>query len=284
MKAKKRYIVIVILLFIFIAACTDSKVTDNTDKPGDETTSISEEEIEKVKKLKLHDVDNVISSVIDDYLKEDDYLTIGRIDFVEDKLLVDSKNQVKKFNNIKMTLDLELDPEKAPIQTKDSMSQSEKEKEFKEFASEKEKELLAYLNNKQPHEFSKIYETNIRYIDKINKLEHSAEMDHLRDDETILALRNEESQVERELLKELFTYTSGDKRDYQINRFGIEDDKLLIEFINYSVEEEELEDLSQEIYKEILGYDDLNKYTANEITELEIIFDNGQVTTFEYEI
>lgn len=280
MKDKTYFYLILIVALIFVTACSDN------DQPiRDEiSSSITEEDIKSVKKLTFHETKENLEFIINDYLKDYYYITINSLDFIEDKLAVEAKNEVKKFNNIQLIMELEIDSEEAEIEIKKNLSNSEKERVFIQFIDDIERGLLNTLNKETPYEFSKIESTSISYIDEINRIHHTSNMGNIRNSETMIALRNEESQEEQIALENLFAFIENQKDKYQLFRFGIENNQLVMEFYEHHTEAElylSPEDLSDELHSLVIEDESFTQYIDGRAQELIIVFTND---IFEYEI
>lgn len=79
-------------------------------------------------------------------------------------------------------------------------------------------------------------------------------MGNLMDSETMIALSNKESKEENLILEETFNYIKDDKEKYEVTRFGIEDNILIIEFNLHSTYSD---NLSKELEKMSIELSDL---------------------------
>lgn len=136
MKRTKFLIIGIIILLILITSCSSTNISGN----------ISKEDIDKVRNTTYDDVVKKLSDIINDFIDEHSYFSISNIEFIEDKLAVDDKNEVKKFNNIKIVLNIDVNSEETPIDLKEEMTISEKSEAFKEFTSNMNRELLDKLH------------------------------------------------------------------------------------------------------------------------------------------
>lgn len=262
---------IIIFILILITACTGE----------DQIVEITQEDIEIVRNVTFEDVEEELTFVVEDFVQDYDYLTVTNLEFIQDELAVDSVNEVKKFNNIEMRLELMLDSDQAQIDVDDEVFMQDN---FSELAATIEKELLDTLIVQNPHEFSRVITTSINFEDKENNLQHSLVSGHIRDSEIMTTLRNEESEAERAALEKTFDLIREDKEDYQLSRFGIEEDRLLIVFFDYGNDGEPnltIEELSEKLHDLVNQDEDFDQYILNRADELIIMF-NEQ--SFNYDI
>lgn len=193
MKNRKYYMIAIIMLLIFTAGCNSDNRSKNT----------LEEDIRTMRNTTYDDVVEIVSIDIYDFMDEHDYYKVTNLQFKEDKLAVDDQDQVKKFNNISINLNIEVDSEKTPIEFKEDMSFLNKERAFVEFMSDENRELLITLQEKHPIEYSKVGNAEALYIDNKNtpKLKYSSNTGILMDSETITALNDNEPEEEDLILK-----------------------------------------------------------------------------------
>lgn len=280
MRRKFNYLIFIIILTLFLWAC------DNKSTP-----SISKEDISKVKDT---DYDTVVKNLTDNikqYMKEHTYYNIANINFAEDSLAIDQKNEVKKFNNIDLSLEVEFDFENSPIDTKDGMSSGEKRKLFEEFTKRSTEELMDVLLKENPIEFARLNKMDILYKDDLNKFKNQEDISMLRDDKTMKELNVYSFKSEGSVLKSIFSLINKDKKVYELKRFGIDENFVLIEFSLYSKDktDEEIKKIGDNLYNLILETNDYyNDIKDKNIDSVKIIFnkeyESNEAFVFEYKL
>ncbi|SHE76152.1 hypothetical protein SAMN02745784_01720 [Tissierella praeacuta DSM 18095] len=259
---KINYYIIGIILLVLVTSCS--------------STNISKEDISKVKNISYDDVVKNLSNIINDFLYNYDYYTVSNLEFVEDKLAIDNTNEVKKFNNIKILLDIEVDLDKFSTDLKKDMTIAEKDKAFKELTKNTNKDLLDILHKESTIEYSKVGRLEISYADRKNKLKYSSNINNSRDSQTMITLRNEKSEGEKLILEEIFKYIKEYKKNYELKRFGTDNNILIIEFHIYTVDgihNQEIEKISKGLFHMIMENENTNKYINDEeVKSMKIIF------------
>ncbi|WP_312668073.1 hypothetical protein [Tissierella praeacuta] len=259
---KTNYYIIGIILLVLVTSCS--------------STNISKEDISKVKNISYDDVVKNLSNIINDFLYNYDYYTVSNLEFVEDKLAIDNTNEVKKFNNIKILLDIEVDLDKFSTDLKKDMTIAEKDKAFNELTKNTNKDLLDILHKESPIEYSKIGRLEISYTDRKNKLKYSSNINNSRDSQTMITLRNEKFEGEKLILEEIFKYIKEYKKNYELKRFGTDNNILIIEFHIYAVDDihnQEIEKISKGLLHMIMENENTNKYINDEeVKSMKIIF------------
>ncbi|TCU75625.1 hypothetical protein EV204_103180 [Tissierella praeacuta] len=259
---KINYYIIGIILLVLVTSCS--------------STNISKEDISKVKNISYDDVVKNLSNIINDFLYNYDYYTVSNLEFVEDKLAIDNINEVKKFNNIKILLDIEVDLDKFSTDLKKDMTIAEKDKAFNELTKNTNKDLLDILHKESPIEYSKIGRLEISYTDRKNKLKYSSNINNSRHSQTMITLRNEKSEGEKLILEEIFKYIKEYKKNYELKRFGTDNNILIIEFYIYTVDDihnQEIEKISKGLFHMIMENENTNKYINDEeVKSMKIIF------------
>jgi hypothetical protein len=259
---KINYYIIGIIVLLLVTSCGSG--------------SISKKDINKVKNISYDDVVTSLSNIINDFLYEYDYYTVSNLEFVEDKLAIDNTNEVKKFNNIKILLDIEVDLEKNTTDLKKDMTIAEKYKLFNELAKNTNKDLLDILHKESPIAYSKVGRVETSYTDTKDKLKYSSNINNSRDSQTMIALRNEESESEKLILEEIFHYIRGYKENYELKRFGTDNNELIIEFDLYTVDDihnQEIEKISNGLFELIMEKENTNRYIEEqEAKSIKVIF------------
>ncbi|MGJ0846247.1 hypothetical protein ACR77J_06135 [Tissierella praeacuta] len=259
---KINYYIIGIILIVLVTSCSSA--------------NISKEDINKVKNISYDDVVKNLSNIINDFLYNYDYYTVSNLEFVEDKLAIDNTNEVKKFNNIKILLDIEVDLDKFSTDLKKDMTIAEKDKDFKELTKNTNKDLLDILHKESTIEYSKVGRLEISYADRKNKLKYSSNINNSRDSQTMITLRNEKSEGEKLILEEIFKYIKEYKKNYELKRFGTDNNILIIEFHIYTVDgihNQEIEKISKGLFHMIMENENTNKYINDEeVKSMKIIF------------
>ena len=198
------------------------------------------------------------------------------MEFVEDKLAIDNINEVKRFNNIKILLDIEVDLDKFATDLKKDMTIAEKDKAFNDLTKDTNKNLLDILHKENPIEYSKVGRLQISYTDTKNKLKYSSNINNSRDSQTMITLRNEESKGEKLILEEIFDYIRQYKKNYELKRFGKDNNELIIEFDLYTVNEihnQEIEKISNGLFEIIIENENTNRYINDgEVKSMKIVF------------
>lgn len=207
MKKKTWILLLILLLSLLITACTSD----------DQGIEISEEDIEIVNNISFEDVEGNLTFAVEEFVSNYTYLKISDLEFEQDKLAVDSINEVKKFNNIEMRIKLEVDSDSAKIDTQDDHLMEEN---FSQFVDEIEEDLLTYLLSNNPYEFSRVITTGVTFLDKENSLQHSSVSGNIRDSEILTALRNEESESEKAALAKTFDIIGDDRGAYELAKFA----------------------------------------------------------------
>ncbi|WMM25696.1 hypothetical protein RBU61_03245 [Tissierella sp. MB52-C2] len=259
---KTNYYIIGIIVLLLVTLCGSG--------------SISKEDINKVKNISYDDIVISLSNIINNFLYEYDYYTVSNLEFVEDKLAIDNTNEVKKFNNIKILLDIEVDLEKDSNDLKKDMTMAEKYKFFNELAKNTNKDLLDILHKESPIAYSKVGRVETSYIDTKNKLKYSSNINNSRDSQTMITLRNEESEGEKLILEAIFDYIRECKENYELKRFGTDNNKLIIEFDLYTVDDihnQEIEKTSNGLFELIMENENTNRYIEEqEVKSIKVIF------------
>ncbi|WP_333638155.1 hypothetical protein [Tissierella praeacuta] len=259
---KTNYYIIGIILLVLVTSCS--------------STNISKEDISKVRNISYDDVVKNLSNIINDFLYNYDYCTVSNLEFVEDKLAIDNTNEVKKFNNIKILLDIEVDLDKFSTDLKKDMTIAEKDKAFNELTKNTNKDLLDILHKESTIEYSKVGRLEISYADRKNKLKYSSNINNSRDSQTMITLRNEKSEGEKLILEEIFKYIKEYKKNYELKRFGTDNNILIIEFHIYTVDDihnQEIEKISKGLFHMIMENENTNKYINDEeVKSMKIIF------------
>ncbi|WP_353092905.1 hypothetical protein [Tissierella praeacuta] len=259
---KINYYIMGIILLVLVTSCGPS--------------NISKEDINRVRNIGYNDVETSLSSIINDFLHEYDYYTVSNLEFVEDKLAIDNTNEVKKFNNIKILLDIEVDLDKFSTDLKKDMTIIEKDKAFNELTKNTNENLLDILHKESSIEYSKVGRLEISYTDTKNKLKYSSNINNSRDSQTMITLRNEESEGEKLILEEIFDYIREYKENYELKRFGTDSNILIIEFDIYTVDDihnQEIEKISNGLFEMITENENTNKYINDEeVKSMKIIF------------
>lgn len=259
---KINYYIIGIIVLLLVTSCSYS--------------NISKGDIDKVKNISYDDVVTNLSNIINDFVYEYDYYTISDLKFMEDKLSIDNMNEVKKFNNIKILLDIEVDLEKDSNDLKKDMTMAEKYKLFNELAKNTNKDLLDILHKESLIAYSKVGRVEISYTDTKNKLKYSSNINNSRDSQTMITLRNEESEGEKLILEEIFDYIREYKKNYELRRFGTDNNELIIEFDLYTVDDihnQEIEKISNGLFKLIMEKENTNTYIEEqEVKSIKAIF------------
>lgn len=272
MKSRKLIILILIILTtLLMTACTN----------GEQNFEITEEDIEIIRDLTFQDVEEELTYAIEDFVADYSYLEIANLEFTQDKLAVDSINQVKKFNNIEMRLRLEIDAEEADIDLEDELTM---EHNFSDFVSAIEDDLIASLISDQPYEFSMVITTDINFVDREHNLGHGSVSGNVRDSNTITTLRNEESEAEKLALEKTFDLIREDLETYQLSRFGIIENIFIIDFFDYPAEGEPsltMEELSEKLFKLVREDLDFIEYMDNQADQLLVMFNEE---SFNYDL
>lgn len=272
MKSRKLIILILIILTtLLMTACTN----------GEQNFEITEEDIEIIRDLTFQDVEEELTYAIEDFVADYSYLEIANLEFTQDKLAVDSINQVKKFNNIEMRLRLEIDAEEADIDLEDELTM---EYNFSDFVSAIEDDLIASLISDQPYEFSMVITTDINFVDREHNLGHGSVSGNVRDSNTITTLRNEESEAEKLALEKTFDLIREDLETYQLSRFGIIENIFIIDFFDYPAEGEPsltMEELSEKLFKLVREDLDFIEYMDNQADQLLVMFNEE---SFNYDL
>ncbi|MBU5425787.1 hypothetical protein KQI41_05105 [Tissierella pigra] len=259
---KINYYIIGIILLLLVTSCGSG--------------SISKEDINKVKNISYDEVVTNLSGIINDFLHGYDYYTVSNLEFIEDKLAIDNINEVKKFNNIKILLDIEVDLDKFSTDLEKDRTIAEKDQAFNELAKNTNKDLLDILHKESPIEYSKVGRLEILYTDTKNKLKYSSNINNSRDSQTMITLRNEESKGEKLILEEIFDYIRQYKKNYELKRFGKDNNELIIEFDLYTVNEihnQEIEKISNELFELIMENENTNRYINDgEVKSMKIVF------------
>lgn len=248
---------------------------------GEQNFEITEEDIEIIRDLTFQDVEEELTYAIEDFVADYSYLEIANLEFTQDKLAVDSINQVKKFNNIEMRLRLEIDAEEADIDLEDELTM---EDSFSDFVSAIEDDLITILISEQPYEFSRVITTDINFVDREHNLGHGSVSGNIRDSNIITTLRNEESEAEKLALEKTFDLIREDLESYQLYRFGIIDNIFIIDFFDYAIEGEPnitMEELSEELYTLVTEDLDFIEYIDNQANQLIVMFTEK---SFNYDI
>lgn len=242
----KKKIFLNLTLFIFIFILVSCKSNEKA----------SQEDINKIKEISYTEVMENITKTIEEFDKKYDYLEVEDINFSEDKLVVDTNNKVKKFNNIILELKVEFDLTKASGEDIKNMSTSEKDKLFDKFTRESKMELQDNMNKNNLMEFVRIGEINSIYTDSKNKIKNNENHGMLRDKDTMKSLAIYENESEKIVLDSLFNYLDNileDKKDimesYDIKRFGIDKSYILLELDIYDNDkkEEDSEEISNDL-------------------------------------
>src|SRR5699024_2903823 len=139
-------------------------------------------------------------------------------------------------------------------------------------------------------EYSKVGNIEVLYTDNKNKLKYNSNMSNLRDSETMISLRNEESEEEKFALDKVFDYIKEDKDTYELIRFGIDNNIFIIEFNLHSTYDDIYnKKMSNELHELISKNENSVKYIANqEVKVMKVIFNKGINVTepiiFEYKM
>lgn len=263
MKTKTPLILIIILALVLMTACTGQ----------DDSIEITEQDIEIVRDLTFEDVKENLTIAIEDFVGNYSYLRILDLEFIQDKLAVDSINEVKKFNNIEMRLKLEVDSDEGRIDVSNDLTMEE---DFSQSVDVIEEDLLNNLLRENPYEFSRVITTGITFLDKENSLQYSSVSGNIRDSEILTALRNEESESEKAALAKTFDIIGEDRTAYQLNKFGIMDNRFIMVFHDRTLEGEDAnltpEELSGRLYTLVSEDIDFEQYINSRADELIIMF------------
>lgn len=156
------------------------------------------------------------------------------------------------------------------------MTIAEKDKAFNDLTKDTNKGLLDTLHKENPIEYSKVGGLQILYTDTKNKLKYSSNINNSRDSQTMITLRNEESKGEKLILEEIFDYIRQYKKNYELKRFGIDNNELIIEFDLYTVNEihnQEIEKISNGLFEIIIKNENTNRYINDgEVKSMKIVF------------
>lgn len=261
----------IVLISLLMTACTSE----------DQMFEITEEDIDIIRDLTFQDVEEELTYTIEGFVATYSYLKIDNLEFIQDKLAVDSINEVKKFNNIEMRLKIEIDSEEAEIDIEDEVTM---ENNFSDFVSAIEDDLITTLISEQPYEFSRVITMDINFVDREHNLGHGSVSGNIRDSNIITTLRSEESEAERLALEKTFDLIREDLETYQLSRFGIMDNTFIIDFFNYSLEGEPnitMEEISEKLYTLVSEDLDFIEYIDNQANQLVVMFDEK---SFNYDI
>lgn len=276
MKKKINCITFIILFTLLLFGCNKS---------------ITKKDIDDIKNTNYDSVVESLSSDINKYISNHNYYNIKNIYFIEDRLSIDETNEVRKFNNIDMFLEINFDPAKSPIKYKDDMNLSEKNRVFNDFTRNTTTEIEQYMFKNSTIEFARLNSLKISYVDETNRFETGEDRGFLRDGKTMKSLNFYQFESEKDVLKQIFKYIKDDERDYVLQRFGMENSTILIEFNLYDedVSNAELKDISDTINNLILKEKNYLKDIHNKnISLLKVVFNQEynykNAIIFEYNL